>query len=125
MKLFTTAIAFIFLLASCSSTKKTTSGTSSGTGSPVTTASSSTTSTTSAAKDGSSYETAIVIKEKNESTGVAAEYKWLKANYPGYTLSRQSLQHKNGKSYDVMDIVTKDGEEKKIYFDITGFFGKF
>lgn len=75
--------------------------------------------------DGSSYENAIVIQEKSETTGVSAEYKWLRENYPGYKSKGQALQTKNGKSYDVLTIVTADGTEKKVYFDILNFFGKF
>ncbi len=74
--------------------------------------------------DGSSYEKAIVINAKNEQKGVAAEYEWLRNNYPGYKLIKQSLQSKGQKHYDAMLIKTKQGEEKTIYFDITNFFGK-
>ena len=77
-----------------------------------------------AAIDGSSYEKAIVITEKSSGKGIAAEYDWLKKNYPGYKLLSQSLSHHNKKSYDVLSIQTADGARKEIYFDITGFFGK-
>ena len=77
------------------------------------------------AADGSSYERAIVIQEKSETVGVQAEYKWLRAHYPGYSSKGQSLQNNNKKPYDVITIVTADGSEKKVYFDISNFFGKF
>jgi predicted Zn-dependent protease len=80
--------------------------------------------TSSADKDGSSYGKAIVVKAKNETKGIAAEYKWLQENYPGYKLRSQSLDSKDKKHYDIMHITTKDGDEKSIYFDITHFFGK-
>lgn len=76
-------------------------------------------------KDGSSYDKAIVIKDKSESTGVRAEYAWLSKNYPGYQLKMQSLLFQNNKPYDKIKIVTASGEEKNIYFDISNFFGKF
>ena len=76
-------------------------------------------------RDGSGYEKAIIIDKTNESDGVAAEYKWLREHYPGYTMIRQSLQNKDNKPYDVLSIKTKDGENKDIYFDISNFFGKF
>ena len=63
--------------------------------------------------------------EKNESTGVDAEYLWLKKNYPGYKLKQQSLNFHNKKPYDILSIETKEGEEKEIYFDISNFYGKF
>jgi len=75
--------------------------------------------------DGSSYEKAIVIQEKSETPGVNAEYKWIAEHYPGYSRGMQSLNFYNKKPYDIITIKTKDGEEKKIYFDISNFFGKF
>jgi len=74
--------------------------------------------------DGSSYENAVVIKEKTETSGVKAEYAWLSKNYPGYTFKEQSLGSNNKKPYDIITIVTTDGEKKKIYFDISNFYGK-
>ena len=112
-------LLLIILLNSCSPTKKSQTGSSSNTVST-----SDTTVKSSADKDGSSYEKAIVIKAKNETKGIAAEYKWLSENYPGYTLKSQSLDGKEKRHYDIMQIKTKDGDEKSIYFDITNFFGK-
>lgn len=74
---------------------------------------------------GTSFSDAIVIQEETETKGVAAEYAWLKKNYPGYKLIKQSLQYNDGKPYDVMEIKTADGDTKKVYFDISNFFGKF
>ncbi|HWB28817.1 MAG TPA: VCBS domain-containing protein [Chitinophagaceae bacterium] len=78
-----------------------------------------------AAADGSSYEKAIVIQEQHETSGVDAEYKWIREHYPGSKTKVQSLNYNNKKPYDVLTIVTADGTEKKIYFDISNFFGKF
>lgn len=75
--------------------------------------------------DGSSFEKAIVIKEKNETAGVHAEYEWLKENYPGYRTKGQSLSDYKGRPFDIITIITADGFEKSIYFDISNFFGKF
>ena len=116
MRVIPALIAFAVLFTSCSSTKKTTITAPGASG---------TTNVVSSSNDGSSYEKAIFIDKSNESDGVAEEYKWLREHYPGYTLIEQSLQHKDQKSYDVMHIKTKEGDEKHIYFDITKFFGKF
>jgi hypothetical protein len=102
------------LVLSCSTTKKTSEKTTDQTSTSV-----------SGIRDGSSYEKAIVIKEKSEYTGVDAEYTWLKQNYPGYKLKGQSINRYNSKPYDVLDILTAEGEEKSIYFDISNFYGKF
>lgn len=75
--------------------------------------------------DGSSYEKAIVIEEKTESAGVAAEYEWIRKNYPGSQSGGQALTFKDKTPYDILDIVTASGEKKKIYFNIANYFGKF
>ena len=80
-------------------------------------------SSSSGAREGSSYENAIVIREKHEGPGVDAEYKWIRQQYPGSTVKSQALTNKNGKPYDILTIQTADGTEKKIYFDISNFFG--
>ena len=76
-------------------------------------------------RDGSSYEKAIIINERNEKAGVDAEYSWLRQNYPGYKTERQSLVHHKNVPYDIIDIVTANGEKKSIYFNLSKFFGKF
>lgn len=76
-------------------------------------------------QDGSSYENAVVIQEKREGPGVDAEYKWIREHYPGSKTGSQALVFKNGKPYDILSIKTADGAEKKIYFDISNYFGKF
>ena len=80
--------------------------------------------TSSEAKDGSSYEKAIFIEEKSETKGVHAEYEWIKKNYPGSKVMGQSLSYKDKKPYDVIHIETAAGDKKDIYFDISGFYGK-
>ena len=74
--------------------------------------------------DGSSYEKAVVIEEKSETNGVSAEYVWIRKNYPWSTVKGQALVNYKNKPYDIITIVTADGIEKKIYFDISNFFGK-
>jgi hypothetical protein len=75
--------------------------------------------------DGSSFDRAIVIKEKSERTGGAAEYTWLRNNYPGSKMRSQSLVHHDKKPYDILHIVNAEGVPLDIYFDISNFFGKF
>jgi len=74
--------------------------------------------------DGTSYESAIIMKERNENEGVKAEYTWLRANYPGYIVKKQGLNFHKEKAYDVLYITTAEGKEKSIYFDISNFYGK-
>jgi hypothetical protein len=46
-----------------------------------------------AGKDGSSIEKALLVREKTESTGIAAEYQWLAAHYPGYKMIGTHLKN--------------------------------
>ena len=79
-----------------------------------------------AGSDGSSLANAVVIQtELKGGAGVRSEYAWLSQRYPGYQRKLQALLHKDGKSYDRLDITTADGRELSVYFDITAFFGKF
>ncbi len=75
--------------------------------------------------DGTSFENAVVIHEKTETKGIAAEYAWLDAHYPGYKIKSQSLKMNKKRVYDVLSFKTKQGKDMEIYFDITDFFGKF
>jgi len=77
------------------------------------------------AQDGSSYEKAVFVKEKSETNGVHAEYAWVREHYPGSKNKGQALVFNNKKPYDILTIETADGTEKKVYFDISNFFGKF
>jgi hypothetical protein len=76
-------------------------------------------------QDGNSFVTAVVIQETHETPGVHAEYKWIADHYPGYKTKMQALTNNKGKPYDVLTIELSDGSEKKVYFDISNFFGKF
>ncbi|MEW6470067.1 MAG: hypothetical protein AB1458_14160 [Bacteroidota bacterium] len=74
-------------------------------------------------RDGSSYEKAIIIQDTTSMEGIKAEYKWLSEHYPGYKMKKQQLSQYQGRFYDIMHFKHK-GKKKKIYFDITNFFGK-
>ena len=69
-------------------------------------------------RDGMTFENAVIVKSVKE------EYTWIATNYPGSDLQSQALIKKNGKPYDVLTFVTKDGETKTAHFDISKFFGK-
>ena len=69
-------------------------------------------------RDGMTFEKAIVVNSIKE------EYKWIEAKYPGSRVEGQALIRKNGKPYDVLTFVTKEGEKKEAHFDISSFFGK-
>lgn len=117
-KIILPVIVILVSLYSCSTTKKSSGNSNSSENSSQTKSSAS-------AQQGLSFETAILIDEVHEGDGVAAEYKWLKKNYPGYQSEGQSLTWNNKKPYDIISILLPDGTKQKIYFDISKFFGKF
>lgn len=74
--------------------------------------------TTAGAKaDGLSAESAVRVRS------IQAERQWLQKHYPGAEVKSQALLM--GKvPMDLITIQLPSGEEKKIYFDISSFFGK-
>jgi hypothetical protein len=74
--------------------------------------------------DGSSFENAIMITEKTSYEGIAAEWEWLKSKYPGFKFNGQYLIEKDNVFYDRMDIMTRDGQSKSIYFNKSNYFKK-
>lgn len=113
MKKFGFLVLCLLLLFGCSTSKSTSSGHASQ-GTAV-----------AATRDGSTYEKAVIIMEKSEMTGTAAEYKWLKEHYPGYSMQMQSLTHYKNKPYDILQVTTTAGIRIEVFFDISNFFGKF
>lgn len=76
------------------------------------------------AEAGTSFANAVVIRESSETKGVNAEYKWIREHYPGSQVKRQSLTQNGKKPYDILTIVTAEGKELPVYFDISHYFGK-
>jgi len=80
--------------------------------------------------DGKSYETAIIINAKNEQDGVTSEYFYVSTLYGrrniDWQFEGQSATSKNNKMYDILNIsLTKNNQKIALYFDISGFYGKF
>jgi hypothetical protein len=74
--------------------------------------------------NGLSQKTAIrIVGAKGEMDGVHSEYVWLRKNRPGCRLVSQSVVQ-GKRIYDLMDI-NCGGKRQTVYFDITGFFGKY
>ena len=79
--------------------------------------------------DGSSAEQAVVINATSSIIGVSEEYDYIERECGkrdiDYTVGMQMQTNRNGRSYDVISIDLKSGEERTFWFDITAFFGKF
>jgi hypothetical protein len=78
---------------------------------------------------GTSFDDAIVVRADTDMAGTASEYFYLALHPCGGTgqwhRSQQALIHKNGKSYDQLDVdCTVGGEKRSFFFDITSTFGK-
>lgn len=69
-------------------------------------------------RDGSSPEKAVVVGSVGE------EYAWMQRHHPGFRPAMQALQEIEGKPYDVLTWRNDKGEERIVYFDISGFFGR-
>ncbi|HEU4719122.1 MAG TPA: hypothetical protein VFU15_14860 [Bacteroidia bacterium] len=74
-------------------------------------------------QDGLSFQTAVVVLDTTETKGIATEYVWMGIHYPGWHVQVQSLVFQDKKPYDVF-VVKKGRKKKKLYFDISNFFGK-
>jgi hypothetical protein len=67
-------------------------------------------------RDGSSFANAVIAFSGH------AEYRWIDKNFPGSQLLTQVILKNEGKPYDIISIKTKDGAEKKIFFDVSKFY---
>lgn len=78
--------------------------------------------------NGSSKEDAVIIEAPQESLGIAAEYEILSEIYGekdhDWKLLKQILIKDGNKNYDLITIEGK-GIEYEVWFDITGFYGKY
>jgi len=74
---------------------------------------------------GSAIESAIVLPgATNEVAGVAAEYAYIRKNFPGWKPGMQALLRQNGRQYDRIELTDPDGARRAVFFDITAWFGK-
>jgi hypothetical protein len=74
--------------------------------------------------DGATIETAVVVVAADESSGVDAEYAWLRDRFPGCKRKGQALRNVDGRMYDDITIEDAEGGAHTIHFDISAFFGK-
>jgi len=78
--------------------------------------------------DGSSEQNAVLINATSSLVGVPAEYELIQAKYGAkgtdWDLEQQLLHNSNSRNYDILEIKLSNGSTKKIYFDITNFYGK-
>jgi len=73
---------------------------------------------------GLSCNSAVPIDAANEKEGIKRENAWIAENYPGSKKVKQALLQCNGKPADQIDIETADGQKTSVFFDISGWLGK-
>jgi hypothetical protein len=72
--------------------------------------------------DGLTCQTRVIIHERTEPGGIAAEYSWLYEKYPGCKMENQSLGQCGAAVDNIVSIKTVDGRMLEIHFDISSFF---
>lgn len=76
----------------------------------------------------SSVKDAILVSGRNNFEGIEQEYELLDQRYGqrgvDWQLEQQSLHFENGRQFDRMDVMLKDGTKETVWFDITDIFGK-
>jgi hypothetical protein len=74
--------------------------------------------------DGSTADLAVDLsKAHTEFEGIQAERAWLDEHYPGSTIESQALLV-GPRAMDLLTISLPSGETRKVYFDISSYFGK-
>lgn len=73
---------------------------------------------------GDSPQSAIVIKKTPKGLSAAgAEHLVLAQRYgqrgSGWTLTRQDLLQRDGRTYDMYELILQNGTERTLYFDVT------
>jgi hypothetical protein len=66
---------------------------------------------------GSSYANAVTIYASDANSGVASEYQYLSAHFPGSKPINHSREYYTNRKYDVLTFATPDGKTRRLYFD--------
>jgi hypothetical protein len=66
--------------------------------------------------DGSSFEKAIVLKAPDMKTGMLAEHSYIAKQYPGYQRGSQRMEQQEGKTFDIIEFTTNDGQKHTLLF---------
>lgn len=67
---------------------------------------------------------AIIVRAENTTRGIRFEHEYTAKNYPGSKWVMQQLKRAGNRMYDVITIVTLDGKQIVLWFDINNFYGK-
>jgi hypothetical protein len=73
---------------------------------------------------GDTLQTAIVIKKTPRGLSAAGAEamllgKWFGERGKSWTLKRQAMVQRDGRTYDIYEVVLADGSERTLHFDVT------
>ena len=75
--------------------------------------------------NGSTKEKAVIIKGANsELEGVDAAFNYVERKFGYFELESTTLIDEGDKKFDQMNIISFSGRKEKVWFDVTGYFGK-
>jgi hypothetical protein len=72
--------------------------------------------------DGQTMSTAVEIRTRSETDGGILIRGWIKANYPGYTITEQELIEQRDRAYNMITIIGPSNTSQRVYFDISAFY---
>ena len=72
--------------------------------------------------DGQTMATAVEIRTRSEFDGGVMIKDWIRANYPGYTITEQELIEQRDKAYNMMTILGPNNASHRVYFDISMYY---
>jgi len=75
--------------------------------------------------DGQTMATAVEIRTRSEFDGGVMIKDWIRANYPGYTITEQELIEQREKAYNMMTIIGPSNTSHRVYFDISMYYKRY
>lgn len=72
--------------------------------------------------DGQTMATAVQIRTRSETEGGVMIRKWIRTNYPGYTIQEQELMEQRDKAFNMITIIGPNNTAQRVYFDISSYY---
>jgi hypothetical protein len=72
--------------------------------------------------DGQTMATAVEIRTHSDFDGGVLIKDWIRANYPGYTITEQELMEQRGKAFNMITIIGPNNASQRVYFDISMYY---
>jgi hypothetical protein len=75
--------------------------------------------------DGQTMATAVEIRTRSDFEGGVMIKDWIRANYPGYTITEQELIEQRDKAFNMMTIIGPNNTSHRVYFDISMYYKRY